>query len=340
MSRAFAPRWMRARSASLRREVANRTTRLPGCLPLDGKRCYFGKDSSKAEVAAGHGELFSWECSHRASKREEIQEKRSMITPGPQVFSRCSFRRPAFFFFLLFSTLAASRLWAVPPKPVPFVDIVSPVSILPGSTGVTITVRGTGFVAASLVRWNGVALATTFVNARQLTAAVPDDFLAAVGLGTITVVSPAPGGGTSNVSYIQVASQLAGTNFPATPSSSINVGAGPEGIATGDFDGDGKIDLAVANAGTNTVSILKGNGDGTFTALAPVVAGNGADRLATGDFNEDGKLDLAVANSAGRRRRHLHVVFVARHRQWPVCHCGRGLQCRRSSGSGHHQRQR
>jgi uncharacterized repeat protein (TIGR01451 family) len=266
-------------------------------LPLDGKRCYFGKDSSKAEVAAGHGELFSWECSHRASKREKIQEKRSMITPGPQVFSRCSFRRPAFFFFLLFSTLAASRLWAVPPKPVPFVDIVSPVSILPGSTGVTITVRGTGFVAASLVRWNGVALATTFVNARQLTAAVPDDFLAAVGLGTITVVSPAPGGGTSNVSYIQVASQLAGTNFPATPSSSINVGAGPEGIATGDFDGDGKIDLAVANAGTNTVSILKGNGDGTFTALAPVVAGNGADWLATGDFNEDGKLDLAVANS-------------------------------------------
>src|SRR5271169_945334 len=59
-------------------------------------------------------------------------------------------------------------------NPVPFVDIVSPVSITPGSTGVTLTVRGTGFVAASKVAWNGTILTTAFVDAQHLTASVPD----------------------------------------------------------------------------------------------------------------------------------------------------------------------
>ena len=199
---------------------------------------------------------------------------------------------------LLLSTLMVVSTEAIPPtNSVPFVDIVSPVSIAPGSTGVTITIRGTGFVATSVVRWNGTALTTTFVNAKELTATVPDSFVAAVGLGNITVVSPTPGGGTSNVSYLPVASLLAGTNFPATPSSSVGVGNGPTGLATGDFNGDGKIDLAVTNITDATVSILLGNGDGTFTAQTPIAVGNGPNWLVTGDFNEDGKLDLAVVNS-------------------------------------------
>jgi hypothetical protein len=179
---------------------------------------------------------------------------------------------------------------------VPFVDIVSPVSITPGSTGVIITIRGAGFVASSAVHWNGLALVTTFVNARELTAAVPDA-VAAVGLGIVTVMSPAPCGGTSNVSYIPVAAHIPVANFQATPSSSISVGTTPQGIVTGDFNADGKIDLAVANSGDNTISILLGNGDGTFTAQTPVTAGTGPDWLVTGDFNEDGKEDLAVVNS-------------------------------------------
>ena len=196
----------------------------------------------------------------------------------------------ALYFFLACCPLQAASA-------VPFVDIVSPVSITPGSTGVIITVRGAGFVASSAVHWNGIALVTTFVNVRELTAAVPDALVAAVGLGTVTVSSPAPGGGTSNVSYIPVAAHIPVANFQATPSSSISVGTTPQGIVTGDFNGDGKIDLAVANSGDNTISILLGNGDGTFTAQTPIAVGAGPDWLVTGDFNEDGKEDLAVVNS-------------------------------------------
>jgi uncharacterized repeat protein (TIGR01451 family) len=199
---------------------------------------------------------------------------------------------------LLFSALLLSSARAIPPNAVPFIDILSPVSITPGSVGVTITVRGAGFVSASVVNWNGTALTTTFVSAKELTAAVPNSFVAAVGLGTITVVSPAPGGGTSNTFYLPVAATLTGVNFPSTASSTVGVGRGPAGFVTGDFNGDGKIDLAVANKNDGTVSILLGNGDGTFTTKPVVTAGTGANWIVTGDFNEDGKLDIAVANSS------------------------------------------
>jgi uncharacterized repeat protein (TIGR01451 family) len=161
---------------------------------------------------------------------------------------------------------------------------------------VIVTIRGAGFVASSGVHWNGTALATTFVSPRELTATVPDALVVAVGLGTVTIISPAPGGGTSNVSYVPVTTLAPAANFPATPSSSINVGTSPVGIVTGDFNADGKIDLAVINYTDNTVSILLGNGDGTFTTQTPIAVGVGPGLLVAGDFNEDGKTDLAVTN--------------------------------------------
>jgi hypothetical protein len=81
------------------------------------------------------------------------------------------------------------------------------------------------------------------------------------------------------------------------------VGASPIACLTADFDQDGILDLATANFGGNTVSILRGQGmdgagDGTF---APAVsyalpAGSFPAALASGDFNGDGILDLAVAD--------------------------------------------
>ncbi len=67
-------------------------------------------------------------------------------------------------------------------------------------------------------------------------------------------------------------------------------------VVIGDFDGDGKADLATANAGSSTVSTLLGKGDGTFQL--PVIASTPgqAQRLAIGDFNGDGKADLVTNN--------------------------------------------
>ncbi len=76
-----------------------------------------------------------------------------------------------------------------------------------------------------------------------------------------------------------------------------DAGSGPDSVAVGDFNGDGKPDLAVANYGDGTVSVLLGNGDGTFQAAVSYGAGSGPASVAVGDFNGDGKADLVVANS-------------------------------------------
>jgi photosystem II stability/assembly factor-like uncharacterized protein len=68
------------------------------------------------------------------------------------------------------------------------------------------------------------------------------------------------------------------------------------GLALDDFDGDGNLDAAVANAGGTAVSILRGNGDGTFQGPVTYFAGNPYG-VAVGDFNGDGKPDLVTANA-------------------------------------------
>jgi hypothetical protein len=76
------------------------------------------------------------------------------------------------------------------------------------------------------------------------------------------------------------------------------VGPLPQSIATGDFNGDGKLDLVVANlqTGVNTVSLILGNGDGTFQPDQEFATAYGPYRLTLADFNRDGKLDVAVAS--------------------------------------------
>lgn len=87
--------------------------------------------------------------------------------------------------------------------------------------------------------------------------------------------------------------------FAIAPTSPIPVGNKPWGIIAGDFNDDGKLDLAVANYGDNTVTLLLGNGDGTFTPASgsPYEVGSGPSAIAAADFNGDGRLDLVVTNS-------------------------------------------
>jgi uncharacterized repeat protein (TIGR01451 family) len=72
------------------------------------------------------------------------------------------------------------------------------------------------------------------------------------------------------------------------------VGSNPVAIVVGDFNGDSKPDLAVADSTSANVSVLLGNGDGTFQAAKDSAAGTSPATPAVADFNADHKFDLIV----------------------------------------------
>src|SRR5262245_36590535 len=91
-------------------------------------------------------------------------------------------------------------------------------------------------------------------------------------------------------------------DFSPAPVPSLTVGDLPAvGIVATDLNGDGKPDLAVPSAGSNSISILLGNGSGGFAPASgsPVTVGMESRSIAVSDFNSDGKPDLAVGCPSG-----------------------------------------
>jgi len=86
-------------------------------------------------------------------------------------------------------------------------------------------------------------------------------------------------------------------NFGPSPFGTVTlypVGSLGATIVLGDFNHDGNLDAAVTNFGTNDISILLGNGDGTFKAQSRFLAGGGPFSLASADFDGTGRIDLVV----------------------------------------------
>jgi hypothetical protein len=78
----------------------------------------------------------------------------------------------------------------------------------------------------------------------------------------------------------------------------VAAGSYPNSIAIGDYNGDGRADLATANYGANTVSVLLANVQGSLGPKSDFGTGNGPYSIATGDFNGDGMIDLVTANGS------------------------------------------
>jgi Bacterial Ig-like domain (group 3)/FG-GAP-like repeat/Domain of unknown function (DUF4214)/FG-GAP repeat len=83
------------------------------------------------------------------------------------------------------------------------------------------------------------------------------------------------------------------------PAQAYAAGADTSAVTTGDFNHDGKPDLVVAEADGGTVSVRLGQGNGTFAAAQSFPAGPNPSALITADFNHDGRLDLAVVDDGG-----------------------------------------
>src|SRR6059058_5863455 len=77
-----------------------------------------------------------------------------------------------------------------------------------------------------------------------------------------------------------------------TTATSFPAGSHPRSVITGDFNGDGKADLAMANEVSDNVSVLFGDGIGGFGIASNFTAGDGPQSVITADFNGDGKADL------------------------------------------------
>jgi len=122
------------------------------------------------------------------------------------------------------ATLAVSN-------PVPSVSSVSPNPALALASSYTLTVTGTGFVRGSVIQIDGGAQPTTFISSTQVQAKVSGGLLS-IGVHSVTVFNPTPGGGTSNAVNLTVISIL-GQLMPASPDPSLTpLDARPESMVS------------------------------------------------------------------------------------------------------------
>ncbi|HJQ26738.1 MAG TPA: FG-GAP-like repeat-containing protein [Blastocatellia bacterium] len=118
------------------------------------------------------------------------------------------------------------------------------------------------------------------------------------GTHTVTVTAFSGGGMSAATSFtLTVSNPPFCTCLNFTSIANVSVGSGPIAMAFGDFNGDGKLDLATANTNVSNVSIKLGDGAGNFSGSTTVSVGSDPASIAVADINGDGKLDFATANA-------------------------------------------
>ena len=164
----------------------------------------------------------------------------------------------------------------------------------------------------------------TFQTARQVGGGAVPDFVAVGDFNGDGVLDLAVAVEDDLNDYGRVLVLLG--NGDGTFQSPLAVATGDDGtsLAIGDFNGDGKPDLAVGNEAFNDVWVLLGNGDGTFQPAQDFGVGGHAESLAVGDFNGDGKLDMAVAVASGSVSVLMNNIVIVQNFSLTVATAGTG----------------
>jgi len=205
-------------------------------------------------------------------------------------------------------------------SPLPALSSLSPASVTAGGLGFTLSVTGADFVAASVVQVNGAARTTTFLSSTELQAAITAADIAAAGTAQITVFTPAPGGGTSNILNFTIAPSAPGTTARVSLAANGAQGNAPSGSpaidASGRFiafasladtlvtgDSNGVVDVFLRDTcvgaapgctpSTSRVSVGSSGTQGDNQSSSPAIGADGrfiafesiAGNLVTGDTN-------------------------------------------------------
>lgn len=137
---------------------------------------------------------------------------------------------------------------------------------------------------------------TGVVTAKAATGAVTVVNAKPVGTYAITVIAFNSSGVSTSKTFSLTVSKPRCSTGEFGSASMLNTGSQQIAVAIGDFNRDGKQDIAAAHeGGVNTISIRLGNGNGQFTGTAEIPVGTHPCNLVIGDFDRDGKQDIAVS---------------------------------------------
>jgi hypothetical protein len=208
--------------------------------------------------------------------------------------------------FVLFVTGSSAGMQSIDSESdSPVISGIRPSEITSSPLPRTFSVDGRGFESGLTVVLKSSSRSTKPLPSHVTATSFQVTAVFSVGSYAISVANR---DGESSSPFRFTVKQATGIHFAprvdyATGARESGPGAGSGSIALADFNGDGKLDIAVSNYASNTIAVFLNKGDGSFgtpviTTVNPLGAlGLGA--IVAGDFNEDGKMDLIVSTIAG-----------------------------------------